>query len=143
MAEDSDLEKTEQASPKRIEKAREAGDVPRSKELATVTTLLAAGLGFLMLQNNLGDALKTSLSSGLSFDRSAAFDSGFLLANISSSLMALLTAFAPFAHPDPVVSSQFAPPTWPYNGYAPYSLNIAIKCTLAERTGPTNGASWQ
>jgi len=97
MAEDSDLEKTEQASPKRIEKAREAGDVPRSKELATVTTLLAAGLGFLMLQNNLGDALKTSMSSGLSFDRSAAFDSGFLLANIASSLMALLTAFAPFA----------------------------------------------
>jgi flagellar biosynthetic protein FlhB len=97
MAEDSDLEKTEQASPKRLEKAREAGDVPRSKELATVTTLLAAGLGFLMLQNNLGDALKTSLSAGLSFDRSAAFDSGFLLANIASSLMALLTAFAPFA----------------------------------------------
>ena len=97
MAEESDLEKTEQASPKRIEKAREAGDVPRSKELATVTTLLAAGLGFLMLQNNLGDALKTSMSSGLSFDRSAAFDSGFLLANIASSLMALLTAFAPFA----------------------------------------------
>jgi flagellar biosynthetic protein FlhB len=97
MSEDSDLEKTEQASPKRLEKAREAGDVPRSKELATVTTLLAAGLGFLMLQNNLGDALKTSLSSGLSFDRSAAFDSGFLLANIASSLMALLTAFAPFA----------------------------------------------
>ncbi|MFM9835469.1 MAG: flagellar biosynthesis protein FlhB [Methylophilaceae bacterium] len=97
MAEDSDLEKTEQASPKRLEKAREEGDVPRSKELATVTTLLAAGLGFLMLENHLGDALKTSLSAGLSLDRAAAFDSGFLLANISSSILALLTAFAPFA----------------------------------------------
>ncbi|HPV32634.1 MAG TPA: EscU/YscU/HrcU family type III secretion system export apparatus switch protein, partial [Methylotenera sp.] len=31
MAEDSDLEKTEQATPKRIETAREEGDVPRSR----------------------------------------------------------------------------------------------------------------
>jgi len=35
MAEDSDLEKTEQASDRRLEKAREQGDVPRSRELAT------------------------------------------------------------------------------------------------------------
>ena len=56
MAEDSDLEKTEQASPKRLEKAREEGDVPRSKELATVTVLLAAGLGMLMLGSHLNDA---------------------------------------------------------------------------------------
>ncbi len=97
MAEDSDLEKTEQASTKRLEKAREEGDVPRSKELATVTLLLAAGLGMFSLKNSLGDALKISLSSGLSFERSAAFDSGFLLAHISDSILALLTAFAPFA----------------------------------------------
>jgi len=97
MAEDSDLEKTEQASTKRLEKAREEGDVPRSKELATVTLLLAAGLGMFSLKNSLGDALKTSLSSGLSFERSAAFDSGFLLAHISDSILALLAAFAPFA----------------------------------------------
>ena len=46
MAEDSDLEKTEPASPRRLEKAREEGDVPRSRELATCTILLAAGAGF-------------------------------------------------------------------------------------------------
>ena len=97
MAEDSDLEKTEQASPKRLEKAREEGDVPRSRELATVSVLLAAGLGMFALQNHLGDALKTSLSSGLSLERSAAFDPSFLLTTISDSILALLIAFAPFA----------------------------------------------
>ena len=97
MAEESDLEKTEQASPKRLEKAREEGDVPRSRELATVSVLLTAGLGMLALQNHLGDALKTSLSSGLSIERAAAFDSNFLLTTIADSIVALLVAFAPFA----------------------------------------------
>jgi flagellar biosynthesis protein FlhB len=97
MAEDSDLEKTEQASPKRLEKAREEGDVPRSKELATVTVLLAAGLGMLMLGGHLNDALKTSLSTGLSFERATAFDPNHLLMVISNSIVSLLIAFAPFA----------------------------------------------
>lgn len=97
MAEESDLEKTEQASPKRLEKAREEGDVPRSRELSTVSVLLTAGLGMFALQNHLGDALKTSLSSGLSIERAAAFDSNFLLTTIADSIVALLVAFAPFA----------------------------------------------
>jgi hypothetical protein len=35
MAEESDLEKTEPASPRRLEKAREEGNVARSRELVT------------------------------------------------------------------------------------------------------------
>ena len=48
MAEDSDAEKTEDASAQRLEKAREDGDVPRSRELATFTVLMAAASGFWM-----------------------------------------------------------------------------------------------
>ncbi len=44
MAEDSDVEKTESATPKRLEKAREEGQVARSRELASFA-LLAAGFG--------------------------------------------------------------------------------------------------
>ncbi|MFC3866063.1 flagellar biosynthesis protein FlhB [Alcaligenes aquatilis] len=44
MAEDSDLEKTEPASPRRLEKAREEGQVARSRELTTFLMLLA-GIG--------------------------------------------------------------------------------------------------
>ncbi len=44
MAEDSDLEKTEPASPRRLEKAREDGQVARSRELTTFLMLLS-GIG--------------------------------------------------------------------------------------------------
>lgn len=97
MAEESDLEKTEQASPKRLEKAREEGDVPRSRELAACAVLFAAGLSFMMLQQPLNVALKDSLKAGLQFDRSMAFDASSLLMKTSHSVMDLLIAFAPFA----------------------------------------------
>ncbi len=97
MAEESDLEKTEDASPKRREKAREEGDVPRSRELATVTVLLAAGFAMLMMGGQLADALKTSMSSGLSFQRAYAYDPMLLLMKISDNIYNLLLAFSPLA----------------------------------------------
>jgi flagellar biosynthesis protein FlhB len=97
MAESSDLEKTEQATPKRLEKARQDGDVPRSRELGTVTLLLASGLGMLMMGDHLNGALKRTLSTSLSFDRATAFDQAVLIINMSESVYALLIAFAPFA----------------------------------------------
>ncbi|MBZ0144859.1 MAG: EscU/YscU/HrcU family type III secretion system export apparatus switch protein, partial [Rhodocyclaceae bacterium] len=39
MAEDSDLEKTEPASPRRLEQAREEGQVPQSRELSAFLVL--------------------------------------------------------------------------------------------------------
>ena len=42
MAGDSDLEKTESATPRRLQKAREEGQIARSRELSTFA-LLAAG----------------------------------------------------------------------------------------------------
>ena len=97
MAEDSDLERTEQASPKRLEKAREEGDVPRSRELAAVAVLFSAGLGMLMVGSHLNQALKTSMISGLQFDRNVAFDPVVLLVKISDTIYSLLLAFSPLA----------------------------------------------
>ena len=97
MAEDSDLEKTEQASSKRLENAREEGDVPRSRELATVAVLFTAGIVLLMMGGHLNQALKTSMSAGLSFDRTVAYDPVVLLMKITDNIYTLLVAFAPFA----------------------------------------------
>ncbi len=97
MAEDSDLEKTEQASPKRLENAREEGDVPRSRELATVSVLFAAGLSFWMMGSHLNGALKNSMQQGLSLERADAFDPIKLLMKISNITLDILIAFAPFA----------------------------------------------
>ena len=69
MAEDSDLEKTEAASPQKLQKAREEGQVARSRELGTFM-LLAAGATMLWAT---GEALYRSmrglLFGGLSFDQ--------------------------------------------------------------------------
>lgn len=49
MAEDSDLEKTEEPTGRRIEQAREQGQVPHSRELATFLVLAVAGATFWMM----------------------------------------------------------------------------------------------
>ena len=97
MAEESDLEKTEAASPRRLEKAREEGDVPRSRELASMSVLLAAGLGFLMLGGQLAAALQKALTDGLSLDRETLFNPTLLAISTGQSLLELIAAFAPLA----------------------------------------------
>jgi len=51
MAEDSDLEKTEEPTSRRIEQAREKGQVPHSRELGTFLVLIVAGAVFWMMGN--------------------------------------------------------------------------------------------
>ena len=49
MAEESDLEKTEEPTGRRIEQAREQGQVPHSRELGTFLVLIVAGATFWMM----------------------------------------------------------------------------------------------
>lgn len=97
MSEDSDLEKTESATPQRLEKAREDGNVPRSRELATFTILIAAGSGIWFSGDKLIRQLESTLVSGLSFERTQAFDMSALFAHLGASLGDLLLVFAPIA----------------------------------------------
>ncbi|MDB5765054.1 MAG: flhB [Herminiimonas sp.] len=97
MAEESDLEKTEPASPRRIEQAREEGDVPRSRELATCTILLAAGSGLWMLGDRMVMQISRMLSTSLAFDREQAFDMQLLLARSASQIGDVIVACAPVA----------------------------------------------
>ena len=46
MAEESDLEKTEEPTGRRLEQAREKGQVPHSRELGTFLVLITAGATF-------------------------------------------------------------------------------------------------
>ncbi|RYZ87117.1 MAG: flagellar biosynthetic protein FlhB, partial [Moraxellaceae bacterium] len=47
MAEDDSQEKTEEASGRKIEKAREEGQVPRSRDLTTSVVLLLGSIALL------------------------------------------------------------------------------------------------
>ncbi|MFZ6658164.1 flagellar biosynthesis protein FlhB [Undibacterium sp. TJN19] len=97
MAEDSDLERTEPASPKRLEQAREEGDVPRSRELSTCTILLAAGGSLWAMGDGLVHQLNHALIIGLSLEREVIYDPALLFSKIGGSLWDVLVAFAPIA----------------------------------------------
>jgi flagellar biosynthetic protein FlhB len=95
MAEESDLEKTEPASPKRLEQAREEGDVPRSRELSTCTMLLGAGLGLWFAGDGLVSQMRQMMTSTLTMERSQAYDFNMLFDHIAISAFDVVLAFAP------------------------------------------------
>lgn len=95
MAEESDLEKTEPASPRKLEQAREEGDIPRSRELATCTILLAGGVAFWMAGEALIRRINHMLASGLSFEREHAFDFNLLLQHLGVGLFEVMLGLAP------------------------------------------------
>ncbi|NDZ15805.1 flagellar biosynthetic protein FlhB [Variovorax sp. WS11] len=95
MAEESDLEKTEPASPRRLEKAREEGNVARSRELVTFVLLATAVAGLWAMAGPLGSHFRASLGHGLRFERAAAFDTSFMLTQAGLLTMQALVAMAP------------------------------------------------
>jgi flagellar biosynthetic protein FlhB len=97
MAEESDAEKTEPASPRRLEKAREEGDVPRSRELATFTVLMTAGCGLWFTGAGLVRQLSSTLQSGLALDREQVFNADVLFQRIATDIGAVLLACMPLA----------------------------------------------
>ncbi|HEY4541071.1 MAG TPA: EscU/YscU/HrcU family type III secretion system export apparatus switch protein, partial [Noviherbaspirillum sp.] len=97
MAEESDLEKTEPASPRKLEQAREEGDVPRSRELATCSILLAGGIAFWMSGESLVRRMNNMLTNGLSFEREHAFDLNLLLQHMVKGLVDVAIGLAPIA----------------------------------------------
>ncbi|MDX1453295.1 MAG: flagellar type III secretion system protein FlhB, partial [Oleiphilaceae bacterium] len=86
MAEEGDnsQEKTEEPTPRRLEKAREEGQVPRSKELNTAAVLIMGTGGLLIFGAQIGDALRDVMHTSFSMPREAMFDThqmGLYLAN--------------------------------------------------------------
>ncbi|MES3025512.1 MAG: flagellar biosynthesis protein FlhB [Pseudomonadota bacterium] len=97
MAQDSDAEKTEPASPKRLEQAREDGDVARSRELATFTVLMAAGAGLWLTGGSIVRALDAAMVSGLSLTREQAFEPDVLILRIAHDIGMVMLACLPLA----------------------------------------------
>lgn len=96
MAEDSDLEKTEEATGRRIQQAREKGQIARSRELTTFVMLISAGGTLLMLGDGLAGSLLGVLRAGLALDRAAAFDPVAMQQRLYHETLDTLIAFAPF-----------------------------------------------
>ncbi|MFZ5483438.1 MAG: flagellar biosynthesis protein FlhB [Pseudomonadota bacterium] len=69
MAEDSDLERTEPASGRKIQKAREEGNVPRSRELSTFAILMISGAALTFMGSFLIEAMRGMMRKTLEFTR--------------------------------------------------------------------------
>lgn len=97
MSDDSDLEKTEEASPRRLEKAREEGQIARSRELGTLV-MLATGMAALWaMGSSMSLHFSQALEMGLRFDRATAFEpdqmllqAGYMLEHAALALLPVL-----------------------------------------------------
>lgn len=96
MADDSsDLEKTEQPSQRRLDQAREEGQVARSRELSTFAVLMAGGAGVWLMGGYWSRHLLGLLKEGLTWDASLAFQSDLLVPRLYKLTAEALLTFLP------------------------------------------------
>ena len=95
MAEDTGLERTEPASVRRREQAREEGQVARSRELSTLALLLAAGSGLWFMGAGLTDRLSALMRHGMQLDRALAFNTDLMLSRLKDTSIDVLLTFSP------------------------------------------------
>lgn len=74
MAEDSDQERTEEPTGKKLEDARQKGQIARSKEIGTTVVLMTSAIALLMYGDDLAKALMTIFKRLFSLNRDEAFD---------------------------------------------------------------------
>lgn len=84
MAEDSDLEKTESATPRRLQKARDEGQIVRSRELSTFALLAAGFYGAWGMSGSIGEHLQNMLRASLTFDHASSFETSRMLIGVGA-----------------------------------------------------------
>lgn len=82
MSEESDVEKTEEPTPHKLSKAREDGQIPRSKELTSLLMLLVGWFLILLGGNHVAGKLALLLHNGLTFDRLLVLDTDMMLIRV-------------------------------------------------------------
>lgn len=98
MAEDQDKSsKTEEATPHRLEKAREDGQVARSKELTTFTMLMGGAVALTMMGGHMFAETRTMMEQAFTFDRHGIQEPDLMLVGLgqmaTQGLYALLPVF--------------------------------------------------
>ena len=68
MAETENSERTEEPSQRRLDQARERGNVPRSRELTNFATMIAGSVSLIAMSSSLSASLLTLMRQGLAFD---------------------------------------------------------------------------
>lgn len=98
MAEgDSSQEKTEEATPRKLDKAREDGQIPRSRDLTTTALLLGGTIGLYIFGSLIGEKLSNITRYNFVLERETIFDDQAMIAHLAYSffegLMSLMPLF--------------------------------------------------
>ncbi|WP_313354203.1 flagellar biosynthesis protein FlhB [Kosakonia cowanii] len=95
MASEDNDDKTESPTAQRLQKAREEGQIPRSKELTSVLIMLAGVCILWFGGASFGHRLSMVLSSGLRFDHKIISDQNLILGQIIMMLKTALIGMLP------------------------------------------------
>ncbi|MGF1911095.1 flagellar biosynthesis protein FlhB [Vibrio kasasachensis] len=90
MSESDGAERTEDATPKRLQQAREKGQVARSKELASVSVLVVGSIALMWFGDDLARALYSVMGRLFDLTREEVFDQTKLFDIALGSLTALI-----------------------------------------------------
>ncbi|WP_290704501.1 flagellar biosynthesis protein FlhB [Amphritea sp.] len=96
MAEESGQEKTEEPTAKRLNDAKEKGDIARSKELATTVLLLSAAAAAVMFGGQVTDAMAGMMRFNFSLDRQSVMDPALMFTHLGFSLSEALKSLFGF-----------------------------------------------
>ncbi|GIX26298.1 MAG: flagellar biosynthesis protein FlhB [Burkholderiales bacterium] len=97
MADENDLERTEPASPRRREEARNQGQVPQSRELVSLAMVGGVGALLWLAGASLVSRVGATLAHGLTVERELAFDAHLLLPRLARLTVEALVALLPIA----------------------------------------------
>lgn len=95
MSENSDEEKTESPTAHRLEKAREEGQIPRSRELTSLLMLLAGIMILWVGGAMMAHRLAAMVSTGLRFDHAMVTDDKIIIAHVGNLIMQAIAALLP------------------------------------------------
>ena len=95
MAENNDLERTEEPSARRLQEAQARGQVPRSQELLTFSILAAGFGGVIVFSRSILEHLEQLFIRNLHFGRSLLYDIQLLPELLKRALQEILIAVSP------------------------------------------------
>ncbi len=96
MAEDTGQERTEEATPRRKQQAREKGQVPSSRELNTMVMMLAAAAAVALLGPGIVRGIQEITVWNLQLSREQIFDVNVMFSSLKESLLHALYSMTPF-----------------------------------------------
>ena len=96
MASQDAQDRTQPASPRKLRKAREVGQIARSRDLGHFVAMAAGGAALVTCAPLLSSWMKDLLMQGLRFDLAAVQSTGFMGARLMALTISLLWVVIPF-----------------------------------------------